>query len=85
MNEVCYDKIVDFVRKGKQVMVFVHARNATVKTALALLEEARNKGQVGLFEPDGEANSGPQLGNARKSMSKSRNKQLVELFESGFN
>ena len=84
MNEVCYDKIVDFVRKGKQVMVFVHARNATVKTALALLEEARNKGQVGLFEPDGEANSGPQLGNARKSMSKSRNKQLVELFESGF-
>ena len=84
MNDTCYDKIVDFIRKGKQVMVFVHARNATVKTALALLEKARNKGQVGLFEPNEEAHSGPQLGQAKVSMSKSRNKQLVELFESGF-
>ena len=41
MNEVCYDKVVDFVKKGHQVMVFVHARNATVKTAMALMETAK--------------------------------------------
>ena len=84
MNDTCYDKVVDFVSKGKQVMVFVHARNATVKTGMALLEKARNKGQVGVFEPNNEEFAGPQLGTARKSISKSRNTQLVELFESGF-
>ena len=52
MNEICYDKVVDFVRKGHQVMVFVHARNATVKTAMALMETARNSGELQLFEPD---------------------------------
>ena len=30
-DEICYEKVVDLVRKGHQVMVFVHARNATVK------------------------------------------------------
>ena len=52
MNEICYDKVLDFVRKGHQVMVFVHARNATVKTAMALMELARNSGELQLFEPD---------------------------------
>ena len=52
MNEICYDKVVDFVRKGHQVMVSVHARNATVKTAMALMETARNSGELQLFEPD---------------------------------
>ena len=84
MDETCYDKVVDFVRKGKQVMVFVHARNATVKTGLALLETARNRGQVGLFEPDNNQVSGSQIGQARRSMEKSRNRQLVELFQAGF-
>ena len=37
MNELCYEKVLNFVRKGHQVMVFVHARNATSKTAMALL------------------------------------------------
>ena len=43
MNDVCYDKTVEFLRKGKQVMVFVHARNATVKTGMTLKEMAQNK------------------------------------------
>ena len=46
MNDVCYDKTVEFLRKGKQVMVFVHARNATVKTGMTLKEMAQNKGRT---------------------------------------
>ena len=46
MNDVCYDKTVEFLRKGKQVMVFVHARNATVKTGMTLKEMAQNKGLI---------------------------------------
>jgi replicative superfamily II helicase len=41
MDEVCYDKVVEFVRAGHQVMVFVHARNATVNTAMVLKEMAQ--------------------------------------------
>lgn len=80
MEEICYDKVLDFVKKGHQVMVFVHARNATVKTGLRLLETARNRGQQAAFAPEESA----QLGLAQKAMAKSRNKQLVELFNAGF-
>jgi activating signal cointegrator complex subunit 3 len=41
MDEVCYEKVVEFVRAGHQVMVFVHARNATVNTAMVLKETAQ--------------------------------------------
>ena len=30
-------------------MVFVHARNATVRTAMTLREKAKNNGTIGLF------------------------------------
>jgi activating signal cointegrator complex subunit 3 len=33
MDFVCYDKVAAMVQQGHQVMVFVHARNATLKTA----------------------------------------------------
>ena len=79
-NEICYEKVLKFVREGHQVMIFVHARNATVKTAMKMLEEASNRGKTEVFLP----NDGPQYGLAQKAMSKSRNKQLVELFNGGF-
>ena len=61
-------------------MVFVHARNATVRTATVLKEMAMKKGQLKSFEPP---ESGA-FGNARNAMSKVRNKQLAELFPYGF-
>jgi replicative superfamily II helicase len=47
MNEVCFEKVLKHVETGDQVMVFVHSRNDTVKTAEALLERARNIGREG--------------------------------------
>ncbi len=67
-NEICYEKTLDFVRKGHQVMVFVHARNATVKGGMSLLEMAQNRGQAEHFLPE---DSG-QYGLAQKAVSKSR-------------
>ena len=46
MNELCYEKVLNFVRKGHQVMVFVHARNATSKTAMALLGMVSDKKSI---------------------------------------
>jgi activating signal cointegrator complex subunit 3 len=45
MDEVCYDKALKMVRQGHQVMVFVHARNATIKTALKMREMAKHLGK----------------------------------------
>lgn len=51
-NQICFDKVLDFVRKGHQVMVFVHARNATVNTGMKLLELAQNQGATESFLPE---------------------------------
>ncbi len=61
-------------------MVFVHARNSTVKTGMLFREMAQNKGQTQLFEPE----EGSDLNTARTAVNKSRNRQLVELFHCGF-
>lgn len=77
MDLVCYNKVVDMVRKGHQVMVFVHGRNATVRVANALKEFAMQNDTLNLFMPDSHAKF------THKGFVKSRNKHLIELFNSG--
>ncbi|XP_052868650.1 activating signal cointegrator 1 complex subunit 3 [Anopheles cruzii] len=79
MNTICYDRCIDMVRQGHQVMVFVHARNATARTATVIRDLAQQKGHVPLLVPE----SNPEYGSALKAMAKSRNKQLADLFQSG--
>uniref|UniRef100_H0X1H6 Activating signal cointegrator 1 complex subunit 3 n=1 Tax=Otolemur garnettii TaxID=30611 RepID=H0X1H6_OTOGA len=80
MDEVCYDSVLKQVKAGHQVMVFVHARNATVRTAMSLIERAKNCGQISWFLPT----QGPDYGHAEKQVQRSRNKQVRELFPDGF-
>ncbi|XP_074846926.1 activating signal cointegrator 1 complex subunit 3 isoform X2 [Carettochelys insculpta] len=80
MDEVCYENVLKQVTAGHQVMVFVHARNATVRTAMALREKAKNNGHICYFSPT----QGPDYGQAEKQVQRSRNKQLRELFPDGF-
>lgn len=80
MNEICYDKAVEMIQKGHQVMVFVHARNATHQTAFVMKELAQKKGHLKYFESD---NSAGYL-KAMKSINTSRDRQLAELFPAGF-
>lgn len=80
MNTICYEKCIEQIRNGKQVMVFVHARNATSRTALFLRQTAEQRGHTQLFAP----REGQDFQQAIKAFGKSRNKQLNELFQSGF-
>jgi len=64
-NTVCYEKVLYQVKRGYQVMVFVHARNETVRTASVLRDHAKNNGDVNLFLPQQCAS----LGDAMKSVS----------------
>uniref|UniRef100_A0A182M3Z2 Activating signal cointegrator 1 complex subunit 3 n=1 Tax=Anopheles culicifacies TaxID=139723 RepID=A0A182M3Z2_9DIPT len=79
MDMICYERCIDMVRQGHQVMVFVHARNATVRTATLIKDLAQQKGHINLLVPE----SNPEYGSALKTVSKSRNKQLVDLFQNG--
>lgn len=65
-------------------MVFVHARNATLKTAQTLIEMAANKGQLDVFSCKQSGESSSEFGKALKALSASRNKKLAELFQYGF-
>lgn len=80
MEDICYDKVLKLVRNGHQVMVFVHARNATIKTALKLRDTAKTKGDIMNFL----AEQSKAFGETQKNVSHSRNKQLREIFEDGF-
>ncbi|XP_059501244.1 activating signal cointegrator 1 complex subunit 3 [Stegostoma tigrinum] len=80
MEEVCYEKVLVQLKEGYQVMVFVHARNSTVRTAMLLQEMAKNQGDIIYFAPSQSAD----YGSAEKQIQKSRNKQLRELFPDGF-
>lgn len=48
-------------------MVFVHARNATVKTAMGLIEMAKNHGETSIFQPD----QSPDYGQCEKQVTPS--------------
>ncbi|EDW80628.1 uncharacterized protein Dwil_GK11465 [Drosophila willistoni] len=79
MDQCCYQKCLAMVQQGHQVMVFVHARNATVRTANVIRELAQQNNTSAAFLPtDSNAH-----GLATRSIQKSRNKQLVELFSCG--
>lgn len=46
-------------------MVFVHARNDTVRTAMVLRDMAKNKNEIGFFLPE----QSRQYGEAQKTVS----------------
>jgi len=82
MEEIAYDKALAALRNGKQVMVFVHARNDTVKTARALLERAKKLGEEAEFV--GPAMEHPRYGLLAKEVTKAKSSEVKELFAGGF-
>ncbi|WWD19805.1 hypothetical protein CI109_104269 [Kwoniella shandongensis] len=80
MDRVVFDKVSELVQAGHQVMVFVHARKETVKTAQKLKEMAMEEGVSSFFETI----EHPKYGLYKRDIGTSRNKEMKELFEAGF-
>ncbi|XP_066288135.1 activating signal cointegrator 1 complex subunit 3-like [Branchiostoma lanceolatum] len=80
MEQVCYEKVEHMVRQSHQILVFVHARNATVRTATALRDMATSSGNGSIFC----SQQSSEYGAAEKQVNRSRNKQLRDLFPDGF-
>ena len=85
MNDVCYDVVVDSLRRGYQVMVFVHSRTGTGDTANALAERAAQSDELErLFATQGKDG---EEGEANKRyadrVKKSRNREVGNHFAHG--
>lgn len=80
MNNVCFEKLVSYVAENHQVMIFVHSRNETVKTAKAMIRLALELGSSSLFVPPGSR----EYERAMQEVANSRHKDLKELFAKGF-
>ncbi|WVR09583.1 hypothetical protein IAU60_006653 [Kwoniella sp. DSM 27419] len=80
MDRVVFDKVSELVQAGHQVMVFVHARKETVKTAQKLKEMAIEEGVSTFLETIDH----PKYGLYKRDIGTSRNKEMKELFEAGF-
>ncbi|EDQ88536.1 uncharacterized protein MONBRDRAFT_26326, partial [Monosiga brevicollis MX1] len=81
MDECCFEKVLENVERGEQVMIFVHARNATFTTASKMVELAQGQGVSSVFDC---SDAGVEYESAKKAIMNSRNKQLKELFSKGF-
>ena len=80
LDRVTYEKVSELVQEGHQVMVFVHARKETVKSALALKEAALTEGTIDDFSCEDH----PQWGVFKREIGTSKNRELKELFNYGF-
>ena len=54
-NEICYEKAMDQRRKNNQILIFVHSRIETGKTAKALQSLAMERNELTKFVRDGSA------------------------------
>lgn len=82
IDRVSYDKLVESLREGHQVMVFVHLRKDTVKTARTYISMAQGKGDLGEFDASETCENYDMF--KREMGSKNRNKDMKELFQYGF-
>lgn len=79
MDELCYDQVLDSIKRGHQAMVFVHARKDTGRTARTLQLKAQQRGDMALFE----CTQHERYPFVSKDVKKSRNREVQELFDSG--
>lgn len=78
-DKVAYEKAAEMIKQGNQVMVFVHSRKDTVKTARTFIKMARENYESEYFTSDD-----PSVSIFQRELSKHKDKDLKELFQSGF-
>lgn len=79
MNEICYEKVLEQAGKN-QVLIFVHSRAETAKTAKALRELAIENDTVGQFVAEAGASKAVLMHEAEQT----KNEDLKELLPYGF-
>ena len=79
-NEICYEKALVQRKNGNQMLIFVHSRAETGKTAKALRDMALEKDELTNFVRDGSATQ--EI--LREELSTVKNNDLKEVLQYGF-
>ncbi|KAM0707057.1 hypothetical protein Q7P35_006388 [Cladosporium inversicolor] len=79
VDRVCFEKVKEMRELGHQIMVFVHSRKDTVKTARMLWDMATEEGVTDLFDPSGHED----YTSALRDVKQSKGKELRELVQKG--
>lgn len=80
IERISYEKLIDMVSAGHQVMVFVHSRKDTIRTSRSYISMAQKLGDSVLFD----CTESPSYMQAEKEMTKWKNRDMRELFNHGF-
>ncbi|RPA71984.1 Sec63-domain-containing protein [Ascobolus immersus RN42] len=80
LDRTAYDKVKEMLECGHQVMVFVHSRKDTVKTARTFFQLALDEECTDLFT----SFDHPDYENSKREMDRSKLKELRDLFQKGF-
>jgi len=79
-NEICYEKALDQRRNDNQILIFVHSRIETGKTAKALRDIAAERNEQAKFVKDGSATQ--EI--LREEASAAKNADLKDVLPYGF-
>ena len=79
LDQAAYEKAIELAEQGHSVMVFVHSRKETVKTAEMLKELAIKEGTIDAFNCEEQ----PRFHLYRREIGASRNKEMKQLFDYG--
>lgn len=82
MNQITWDKALAAIKKGRQVMVFVHSRKDTAKTARALRDIAVTENSLSLLSPFGNEAADEKNGNEKAAADKSGKRLPPSSFSS---
>lgn len=82
IDKVSYKKLVEYVEQGLQVMVFVNSRKDTVKSSRTFIQMAQSYQDTSIFDTLELCSSYDRF--KREMGTKSRNKDMKELFQFGF-
>lgn len=86
MNMTCFERVVENVKQGYQVLVFVHSRKETVRIGQYLVKTLMDNAQSKDDDSKGSLFScveHPQFTLAESQLRSSRNKELKALFSQG--
>lgn len=79
VDNTAFEKVKDMLEQGHQIMVFVHSRKETVKTARQLFDMATEQALTDLFDPS--AHEG--YTNALRDVKTSKGREIRELVTKG--
>ncbi|KAF6009316.1 hypothetical protein HII13_003392 [Brettanomyces bruxellensis] len=80
LDSVAFEKVIDMLSLGHQIMVFVHSRKDTVRTARTFIHMAEEQSMSGYFDCSDSA----KYDLFEREMGKNKNKDVRELFKGGF-